>query len=255
MRNRKLALMVVLAGMVALVPAAPGASDVSRRANDGAVGARGGLVAAAVVSQNLPIATWTLPAQAYDGIGSWMVLGNVPTAGAGQVAPAYAMVHEFDFINHPEADALVMLGIDGGARFAEFIVYWNDGRILEATMPFEWQPYRWYFPFVYKAAEGIWAAFVYDLTAATSTYIGSHVVPAEWGAIDRETYLYVDWFGDPPATCAGYPHADVYRMAPTGYVGQVASQSSLTTTTNITGTCPGTVASYPDANWSHFLMG
>lgn len=253
MPDRKLALMVVLAGMVALVPAASGASDVTRKANDGAGAASGSLAAA--VSQNLPIATWTLPSQNYDGIGSWLIMGNVPSAGVGQAVPAYAMVHEFDFVNHPEADTIVMLGINGTRRFAEFIVYWDDGRTLEATMPFEWQPNRWYFPFVYKASAGVWAAFVYDLTGAASTYIGSHVVPAEWGTIDRESYLYVDWFGDAPATCAGYPHADVYRLSPTGYIGEAASQSSLTTTTTISGTCPGTVAPFPDANWSHFLMG
>ncbi len=254
MRNRKIAVMALLAGMIALVPAGPGSTDVTRRANDGAT-APGSLAAAATVAQTLPATTWTLPGQAYDGIGSWTIPGNVPSAAPGQAGPQYAYVHEFDFVNQPQADAMTLLGIDGTERFAQFVVYWNDGRVGEATMPFQWQANRWYFPFVYKAGEGIWAGFVYDLTAGAATYIGSLVVPAEWGAIDRESHLYVDWFGDQPATCAGYPHADVYRLSPTGYTGQQGTQATQTTTTTITGNCPGTVAPFPDANWSHFLMG
>ena len=246
---------LAMAGMVlAVQPVAAGSAADVRRVESGGGGTAfvkqfGG------AAQNMPVAIWQLPAGTYDGIGSWMIPGNVPVAGAGQLSPVYAAVHEFNFINNTDADALMMLAIVGDERVAQFLVFWPDGRESRVLMPFDWQANRWYFPFVYKASPGIWAAFVYDLTAAASTYVGSVVVPAEWGGIGGQSYLFVNWFGDEPADCAGYPHFDVYRLSPTGFIGQQAIQSTNPTSQFETGPCSGTLAGQPTPAWSHFVMG
>ena len=254
--NRRVIGAAVALGLVAAVQPLPVSADAD---GDGGLRLGGGKhtlrAAAAGVTQNMPVAIWQLPAGTYDGIGSWMIPGNVPAAGAGQVQPVYFAVHEFNFVNHTDADAYLAVGIIGSERFVEFAVFFEGGRETRAYLPFNWQANRWYFPFVYRGGNGMWAAFVYDLTAAASTYVGSLVVPTDWAGIDPQSYLYVGWGGPDPETCSGYPQFDVYRLSPTGFIGQVASQSTLPVTDVNPGDCSGTLAGQPNAAWSHFVMG
>ena len=207
------------------------------------------------VALNFPVAIWQLPGSSYDGIGSWMIPGNVPTAGAGQLPPLYAAAHQFSFVNHPDADALLALTIDGTDRAVELIVFGDAGRRTSVLMPYNWVANQWYFPFIYTAGSGVWAVFVYDLTAGAATHIGSVALPADWGGIAPQSYLHVSWYGEDAGVCSAYPRFDVYRLSPTGFIGQASTQSTFLGYDSVPGPCTGTVAAQPTAAWSHFVIG
>ena len=54
-----------------------------------------------------PYSSWTQPASTpLDGLGTWMAVGNTPTASPGQSPPAYLYAHHFSFANSPAIGAI-----------------------------------------------------------------------------------------------------------------------------------------------------
>jgi hypothetical protein len=187
------------------------------------------------VSQ-IPYSVWMQPTgMTLDSIGSWFYPVNEPTAGDGQLAPAWFYAHYFGFEGGGKGQVGLVTNPDG--KFAVFSMVKPDGTTLDAAVPFDWSPGQYYFPFVFPAGPGLWAAWIYDDTAGTWTEIGTHAVPPDWGRLAPASITAVSWLGPVAGDCAAYPHADVAFYAPFGFIGGVASVAGATTTAVGAGDC------------------
>jgi hypothetical protein len=188
------------------------------------------------VSQ-IPYSVWTQPTgMTLDSIGSWFYPVNEPTAGDGQLPPAWFYAHYFGF-EGGGGKGQVGLVTNPDGKFAVFSMVKPDGTTLDASVPFDWSAGQYYFPFVFPAGPGAWAAWIYDDTAGTWTEIGTHTVPPDWGRLAPASITAVSWLGPVAGDCAAYPHADVAFYAPFGFIGGVASEGTATTTAVGAGDC------------------
>ncbi|MCA1693192.1 MAG: hypothetical protein LC733_13735, partial [Actinobacteria bacterium] len=114
-------------------------------------------VAQTPVLPAIPLTIWSAPpGSVLDGIGSWLATGNDPTAGIGQAQADYAYFHEFYFANSQSFGDISMLTF-GGEKFVELRVFdEEEGRLHRVRVQFPWQAGRFYFPFVYRLASGVW---------------------------------------------------------------------------------------------------
>jgi hypothetical protein len=204
------------------------------------------------VSQ-IPYSVWTQPTgMTLDSIGSWFYPVNEPTAGDGQLPPAWFYAHYFGF-EGGGGKGQVGLVTNPDGEFAVFSMVKPDGTTLDAAVPFDWSPGQYYFPFVFPAGPGLWAAWIYDDTAGTWTEIGTHAVPPDWGRLAPASITAVSWLGPVAGDCAAYPHADVAFYAPFGFIGGVASEATVTTTAVGAGDC-APVADVQEP-WARYQVG
>ena len=213
-------------------------------------------VAQTTVTQQVPFTVWTNEGQvALDGLGSWVATANDPVAGAGQAPADYVYWHEFGFTGSPDAFGHVSMETSEGAKFVSLIVVEEtEDRIHIVRKAFDWQANRFYFPMVSRVADGLWAGWIYDQTAATWTFIGGVVVPAALGRLLPESATGVAWVGPDLESCAAYPRADLFRMSAIGLVGQTAVGSVQSDQVVEPGDCPATIASEPPG-WNHYQLG
>ncbi len=201
-----------------------------------------------------PYTTWSQPvATPLDGLGTWMATANDPVGVAGQVAPDYLYALGFSFAGS-SARGVVGLVTTPGGKQAGISVVEADGTAHNAAVPFAWEAGRFYFPFVYQLSPGQWGAWVYDFTAAAWTVIGVLTLPEAWGKLSPDSYTSVGWLGDPAGSCSGYPRAEVFAHAPTGFVGSTAVEAARTGA----GVVPGDCAADPilDAEgWAFYRVG
>ena len=206
----------------------------------------------AKVALQSPYSVWVQPtAAALDGIGTWIVPLNDPTARPGQLAPAYLYGHAFSFANSA-ASGVVGLSTGPAGKFALFSVKGPDGKSYDAAIRFDWQPGRFYFPLVQQTGPGQWVAMVYDHTAAKWVLIGQLSLPSTWGKLAPTTFTIVGWAGDTATSCASYPRADLFVYPTIGYsAGTVAT---LASSGNSAGGCAGQ-ASAEGGGWVRYQAG
>ena len=212
-----------------------------------------GLLAAApttaqtVLSQQLPLTVWEVPqAVGLDGTGAWLATVNSPAAGVGQAPPDYEYWHEFYFTGATESFGQVALVVSGTHRFASLSI--NDveeDRFSYVEKAFEWQANRFYFPIVHRLADGVWSASIYDATAGTWTLIGTVVVRPAFAKLAPVVSTGLAWDGRDLDSCAAYPQADMFWMAPIAFVGQSTITSTFEERVVNPGDCPATVTAGP----------
>lgn len=201
-----------------------------------------------------PHSVWNQPGiGTFDGTGSWMGMVNEPRAAAGQLPPSYLYGHSFTFANGGSV-GVVGLVADPTGKYAVFAVNGSDRVPRSAAVPFEWAVGRFYFPFVYQYAPGLWGAWVYDYTARAWTAIGALELPLAWGTLTQTTTTALSWYGPAAMTCAAYPSADAVFASPTGYVGATPTNASLTRTGVAVGDCPARTSVEADV-WQRYQVG
>jgi glucose/arabinose dehydrogenase len=201
-----------------------------------------------------PYTVWAQPAATpLDGVGAWVAPANAPSAGTGQLSPAYLYGHYFGFANDPALGAVGLM-TDPAGTFAVFTVMEANGTPHSAAVPFNWTANRFYFPLVYQLGPGVWGAWVYDNTAATWTPIGSLNLPAAWGKLSSATFTIAYWYGPVAAQCSQFPLADVLFAPPIGFLGTGSTIATATTTAATAGTCaPQT--SVEAGGWHRYRVG
>lgn len=175
-------------------------------------------------TQELPYSGWFLTPhlQAFDAVGSWIVITQDPQAQSGQLPPAYAYGHTFAFLGqHP--GGFLALTKDSDGKSAILGVYTEDGDLTAVGAPFNWQPGRAYFPVVGVSGTGQVTGKVYDHSTGAWTNVGSLSYPSEWGKLSIQHITWTGWYGVVATACTQYPRTEVYRHAPVGFQGGQAT--------------------------------
>jgi hypothetical protein len=211
-------------------------------------------VSTSTVGQSVPYSVWDQPTTTpLDGIGAWVATVNDPTAAAGQAPPEYLYGHSFRF-SASSASGVVGLGTSRAGKVAVFGLTGPEGTGFDTGIAFSWAAGHFYFPFVYGVAPGVWAASLYDFTAATWTPIGSLTVPAAWGKLAPSSATMAIWYGGAPRACSSYPKADVVFSPPVGYVGATSTVAGLAGTTTTPAACPAET-SVEATVWARYRLG
>jgi hypothetical protein len=207
-------------------------------------------------TQEQPRSTWVQPGtDPLDGLGTFVYL-DAPTAGATQgsvLGYEYTVLVRFE----DGSGGIMALGYKNGQKVAGFMLVPSHPVI--ATAPFDWQFGHIYYLLTYRIGTDVWAAWVYDWSTATWTFIAQESSPG-MGRMLPTTTAWVDYdstLAPRPAadqsTCAYYPRVDAYLYPPTGWRGAVMTQATLGANTVTPGDCP-TVTSTSDG-WQHYALG
>jgi len=201
-----------------------------------------------------PYSSWTQPASTpLDGLGTWMAVGNTPTASPGQSPPAYLYAHHFSFANSPAIGAIALVTSPGG-RAAMFTVAAPDGTPHTVVIPFNWSSGHFYYSLVHRLGPGSWGGWMYDYSSGVWTFVGRLNLPGEWGKLSPATMTMALWIGSTAPTCSEYPRADVYFSPPVGYAGTSVSTAPVGTTKQTPGACAAST-SVEAGTWIRYLLG
>ena len=200
----------------------------------------------APVTARAPFSVWSQGAPAgLDGVGTWLVPLNDPTAAAGQVAPEYLYGLSFGF-TASSARGVVGLGTGPGGKSAVLSVS-GPGRAPQTySIPFNWRANGVYFIFVHQYGPDMWGALVYDLSANAWTVVGFVGVPPAWGRIAPTTVTGLFSSGPPAATCAAYPTADFLVRNPTTFIAGRPLDETFMQSGSSEGTCTAVNVNRPD---------
>ena len=208
--------------------------------------------APASVALPTPYSVWTQPTSTpLDGIGTWIVPLNDPTARAGQVAPSYLYGHAFSFVGGA-ASGVVGLSTGAAGKFALLSVKGPDGRSYDAAIPFAWKAGQFYFPMVHQAQAGVWVAMVYDYSAAKWVSIGQLTLPSAWGKLAPTTITIAAWAGAAAANCDSYPRADLFVHPTIGYAA--GTTATLSSSGPAGGPCPAQIST-EGGGWTRYQVG
>jgi len=220
-------------------------------------------IAQTTVRQSTPSTSWNaeFPRPA-AGLSTWMATFADPTAGPGQAAPEYAYFLDFslDFFSSAFiARGRISLDVVGNQKFATLSITeapLRDSRSHRVRVPFPWQGNSFYFLWVNRLADGLFGGWVYDVTAATWTYIGAVLVPPELAVLDTLPSTGVEWTGPALATCDAYPEAVMVARAPTAYRDSTPMPSVLNgrSTPLTPADCPSTAAFFVPG-WDYYVAG
>ena len=201
-----------------------------------------------------PYTTWNQPvATPLDGLGTWMATANDPVGVGAQVAPDYLYALGFSFAGSSARGVVGLVTTPGGKKAGVSVVE-ADGTAHNSAVPFAWEAGRFYFPFVYQLGPGQWGAWVYDYTTEAWTSLGVLALPDAWGKLSPDSYTSAGWLGNPAGSCSGYPRAEVFAHAPTGFVGSTAVDAARTGA----GVVPGNCAADPiieAEGWAFYRVG
>ncbi len=216
------------------------------------------------VRQSEPSTNWDVapgfPRPA-EGLSTWMATFADPTAGPGQAPPNYAYFLDFT-LNLVSADLIsygrISLDVVGSEKFASLTVTESaieGGRSHRVRVPFGWKANSFYFLWVNRLADGLFGGWVYDVTAATWTYIGAVAVPPHLAYVDSDPRTGVAWTGSPLGACNAYPQAVVVAMAPVAYYNSTPTPSHLRDRQVLfPSDCPSTAAFFVPG-WDYYVAG
>ncbi|HEX7277315.1 MAG TPA: Ig-like domain-containing protein, partial [Acidimicrobiales bacterium] len=191
----------------------------------------------------IPLSVWTFPGgtQGLDGVGGWIVPGNEPTAGAGQAAPKYRYSLTFPF-SDPTSTATVALSIEGGQKYASFLVTRPSGAVDTVRIPFPWAPNRAYLLLAGHVGDGLWQATVIDWASGGQTFIGALQAGPQLRTAYPVALSYLSWSGLPATECSAYPLAQATFTRPIGVRGGSVVYAGSPAASNRPGDCPSTNA-------------
>jgi hypothetical protein len=213
--------------------------------------------------QRTPVTNWAVPgAEPLDGIGVWVYVAPIPTAGPAQL-PSDGYVYGLDF-SAPrlptEPGGLIGLSRDDQGPIAGIRLS------TTVTIPYAWSPGNFYYLLVYQLGEGLWGGWVYDAASSTWTFIGaSHtgagpgLLNASWnstrvhGAVGQPVAPFSQHGISPVVGCRSFPVVDAYFYPPVGYRGTTTTQSTLTETSPNIGDCP--TEATVEQDWVHIHLG
>jgi hypothetical protein len=213
--------------------------------------------------QALPTAAWGTPTSAAGqplGIGQWVYVAPIPTAGPGQL-PTTGYVYGPTFF--PEGErGVVGLATDAGGPIAGIQVEGATAKL--ATIRYNWSPGTFYYLVAYHLGNGRWGGWVYDNTAATWTPIGA-VQAAAPGLLSNSSVTVVSGAQGGPAApfgqegpavgqpCSAFPRVDAYFYPPVLYWETTAVVSTVASLNPFPGDCP--TAATMEYDWAHFRLG
>jgi hypothetical protein len=208
-------------------------------------------------TQEHAISTWVQPGTGpLDGLGTFVYL-DAPAPGPTQ---ASLLGYEYQVIFRFEAagsGGVLAMGYKNGHKVAGFGLVPSH---LVDTVPFDWNFGHIYYLLTYRMGTDLWAAWAYDWTAATWTFITQQAAPAGTGRILPTTTTSVDYDASlspspaaDPSTCAFYPRVDAYLYPPTGWRGEVMTQATLSANSVAAGDCPAVTTT--SDGWQHYALG
>ncbi|MBA3267509.1 MAG: hypothetical protein H0T70_04540 [Acidimicrobiia bacterium] len=201
-----------------------------------------------------PYSVWGQPAATpLDGIGTWIAIGNQPTASKGQLPPQYLYGHSIRFANS-SATGVVGLATGSAGNLALFGATAPDGTAYNTGIAFNWSAGGFYYLHVDEVATNVWAAAIYDYNAGTWTAIGTLNLPAGWGKLSPVSATMAIWYGANAQDCAAYPRADVSFSPPIGYVGTASTTAGLAGTATVAGDCPAETSVEAEV-WARYRLG
>jgi len=202
----------------------------------------------------VPYSVWDQPATTpLDGLGTWIAVGNEPTASDGQLPPQYLYGHSIRFTD-ASATGVIGLATGSAGKLALFSATGPDGTAYNTGIAFDWSAGGFYYLFVHEVGPGLWGAQVYDYTADTWTAIGVLNLPVGWGSLSPVSMTMAIWYGPTAQACTAYPRADVSFSPPVGYVGWVSSTANLSTTAMMAGDCPAETSVEAEV-WARYRLG
>jgi len=212
--------------------------------------------AGAPVTQDRPSSTWVQPGTGpLDGMGAFVFpTAPVPTAAQGSpLGYEYTVLFRFQ----DQTAGILALGYQHGHKVAGFGLI--PGQLV-ATVPFDWSFGHVYFLFTYRLGPAQWGAWVYDVVAASWTFIAQQAAPGTAGGITPTSTTGIDYDSTsvpaPAAdqsTCSFYPRVDVYFFAPIGWRGATPTVATLGTNAVDKGDCPSSTTMY--FGWQHYGLG
>ena len=129
----------------------------------------------------------------------------------------------------------------------------DDGNGMSCHIPYAWEMGHAYRFLVQQTSQGAtkgtttWTATVTDTATNKPVTIGVVSVPASWGLIAPGNVAWAEWFRGPDS-CDQRTYFRVRYNSPTGYLKGVAYPES------VTGTTPGTCATYAPVNATSVIM-
>jgi hypothetical protein len=202
----------------------------------------------------MPYSVWMQPSGVpLDGIGSWVGVLTEPTAGTGQLPPAYLFGHYFGFVNGGGALGVIGLAAGPTGKTAVLAVVAADGTPHISAVPFDWTAGALYYPLVYQTGPGSWGGWVLDYSANTWTHIGVLALPPAWGKLAPATVTAAPWFGRTAGTCAAFPRSDVLFYPPVGYVGATVGLATPRAAGAGAGECPPVISNV--GPWARYQVG
>jgi len=204
-------------------------------------------------TQDSPISVWDQPGtDLLDGVGSWVYVAPEAAPGPSQGSPgSYEYLLSFAYPGLHVG--FIGLATRPEGRFVGLVLA-TDPSTPAVTVPFDWQPGRFYYLLVYHLGGDTWGGWVYDYGAGTWTFVGQVVAPPGWGLITPSSRTLVD-LKDPitAPTCSAYPRTDAYFFPPVGYRGTSFSVASLRLNYVQPGDCPS--ATTMEYGWAHYRLG
>lgn len=217
--------------------------------------------AQSVETTQVPVTSWVVRGTtAVDGLGSYLVPANVPTAAAGQATEnRWSYTHVFGFVGNAAPFGTISLDTDGTERFASMQVNSGSGSPVVERLEYDWAANKAYFTLVTFLPGNVLAGFVYDVAANAWSFIGTVRVQAVWGRLSAQSVTGTVWYGAPQSSCEAYPYTDHFRFAPFGFVaGEANFRESIALANNVLeGDCTASVANEPNPteSWRHYRAG
>ena len=220
--------------------------------------------------QGVPVNEWHYPGTTnLDGVGGWVYVEPESAPGPGQLSrTGYVYEEQFFFVGTGSKMGAIGLSNDtsGPVVGLRLIDRNNNSGPPPVTLRYPWAPGRVYFLLAYGLGGGTFGGWVYDLTAAAWTFIGTIQAPTGWGGLAPVSAFTVHGAEGLPlpspfapetlegvADCAKFPKADAWFYEPVGWRGSNIVSPSGTIDEVQLGDCPA--RSGVVNGWHHYALG